>query len=42
MAFLMELSSSSLQNLFFYFLFLKFDHPILNFLQIKFYIETRF
>ena len=25
-----------------FFFFLKFDHPILNFLQIEFYIETRF
>ena len=26
----------------FFFFFLKFDHPILDFLQIKFYIETQF
>ena len=25
-----------------FFFFFKFDHPILNFLQIEFYIETRF
>ena len=28
--------------IFFFFFFLKFDRPILDFLQIKFYIETRF
>ena len=40
MAFLMKLELHELE--FHAIFFFKFDHPILNFLQIKFYIETRF
>ena len=40
------MNSSSMQFfcflVFFFFFFFKFDRPILDFLQIEFYIETQF
>ena len=37
------MNSSFMQVFIYLFIFiLKFDHPILNFLQIEFYIETQF
>ena len=41
LAFLWNSNSMNLSSMQFFFFF-KFDHPILNFLQIEFYIETWF